>query len=336
MSGEAVAARPAGSPAGVTCALAAFAMWGLFPVYFKIVADVPAVEVLAHRIVWSALLAGVLVTVAGRWLIVQTVLADRRAVGMLALSAAVISVNWGVFIWAIANERVLESSLGYYINPLVSVALGVVFLGERLRGAQWTAVALAAAGVAWEVIALGDVPWVSLALAFSFGSYGLLRKVVRADSLTGLFVETALISPLALGYLILLGIEGAGAFRATGAAIDWILAASGIITAAPLLLFVEGARRIRLSTLGLLQYLVPTGHFLLAVFAFGEPFALGRLITFAFIWTALAIFTWDAASRFAIRHVSSAAWWTARSSARTSRRKWNPLPSSAGSRPSML
>ena len=269
-------------------------MWGLFPVYFKLVASVPAAEVLAHRIVWSVLIAALLITALGRWRAVLAVLADRRTLATLALSAAAISVNWLVFIWAVGHDRVLESSLGYFINPLVSVALGVVVLGERLRRVQWLAVGLAALGVAWQVASVGSLPWVALTLAASFGGYGLLRKVVRADSLTGLFVETALLAPVALAALLALGLAGGGAFRGTGVALDWTLAASGVVTAAPLLLFVAGARRIRLSTLGLLQYLVPTGHLLLAVFAYGEPFALSRLVTFGLIWTALALITWDA------------------------------------------
>ena len=285
------------STAGIASALGAYAMWGMFPLYFKAVASVPALEVLCHRIVWSALLTAVLIALLRRWRAVGTVLANRRAAATLALSAAVISLNWGVFIWSVGHDRVLEASLGYFINPLVSVLLGVAFLHERLRSLQWAAVGLAGVGVAWQVIGIGVVPWVSLTLAVSFGTYGLLRKVVAADSLVGLFVETALIAPLALGWLAHLGIEGTGAFAAGDPTITALLAASGAVTAAPLILFVAGARRIRLSTLGLLQYLVPTCHFALAVFVFGEPLTADRLVTFALIWTALAVFTWDAYRR---------------------------------------
>lgn len=285
------------STVGVASALGAYAMWGMFPLYFKAVAGVPAVEVLCHRIVWSALLTALLITLLRRWRAVLVVLGNRRAATTLAVSAAVISLNWGVFIWAVGHDRVLEASLGYFINPLVSVLLGVAFLHERLRSLQWAAVGLAAVGVVWQVIAMGVVPWVSLTLALSFGAYGLLRKVVAADSLVGLFVETAMITPLGLGWLLMLAAEGTGAFAAGDPTITALLAASGAITAAPLILFVAGARRIRLSTLGLLQYLVPTCHFALAVFVFDEPFTADRLVTFAFIWAALAVFTWDAHRR---------------------------------------
>jgi len=278
---------------GTASAAGAYVMWGLFPLYFKAVAHVPAVEVLAHRIAWTMVLMAGVVALLRRWRRVAAVFADRRIIGSLALAAAVITVNWGVFIWAIAVGRVLESSLGYFINPLVSVLLGVAVLGERLRPLQWGAVALAAAGVGYQVVAVGVVPWVSLTLAVSFGVYGLIRKVVTVDPTTGLFVETLLLAPFAAGYLVLLTADGTGAIGLAGWVTTALLLASGPLTALPLLMFVAGAQRIRLSTLGLLQYIVPTGHFLLAVFAFGEPFTVHTLVTFACVWAALGLYAFS-------------------------------------------
>ncbi len=282
---------------GVALATGAFLCWGLFPIYFKLVGAVPAVEMLANRVVWSLLFVTGLITVLRGWPAVLAVFPNRRLVAILTLSAVVISLNWGVFIWAIANNRVLQSSLGYYINPLVSVVLGVVVLRERLRAAQWAAVGLAAAGVAYQVIGLGAFPWVALTLAFSFGFYGLIRKMAAVDAYSGLFVETLILSPVALAYLTWLEATGRGALGAGDWGLNGLIAASGVVTALPLILFVAGAKRIRLSTLGLLQYTVPTGHLLLAVFAYGEPFTRGNLVTFGCIWAALALYTFDTARR---------------------------------------
>lgn len=281
------------SPAatGAILAFAAFLLWGLFPIYFKQVASVPAVEMLANRVVWSLLFVSGLLTVIGGWPAVLAVFTNRRLVAILTVSAVVISVNWGVFIWAIAHERVLESSLGYFINPLVSVLLGVVVLRERLRPAQWAAVALAATGVGYRVVGLGDFPLVALTLAFTFGFYGLIRKMAAVDPFSGMFVETLILSPVALAYLGWLAATGEAALGRGDWRLDLFIAASGVITALPLILFVAGAKRIRLSTLGLLQYIVPTGHFVLAVFVYGEPFTSKNLITFACIWAALALYS---------------------------------------------
>lgn len=282
---------------GVACALGAFGAWGLFPVFFKLLATVPAPEILAHRVVWSAVVTAGLITVSRRWPRVSAILLSPRTLMVLAGSALIISVNWGVFIWAVTHGRVLESSLGYFINPLVSVLLGVLFLRERLRPLQWAAVGLAAIGVGWQVLGIGVVPWIALILAFTFGFYGLIRKLVSADAMTGLFVETALASPIALGYLGYLEWQGTASFGAAGGNVELLLVLSGAVTALPLILFVAGARLIQLSTLGLLQYIVPTGHLLLAVYAYGEPFTVDRLVTFSFIWVALAAFTFDAIRR---------------------------------------
>lgn len=278
---------------GALSAFAASTLWGLFPVYFKQVAAVPATEVLCHRIVWSTLAAALLLTLLGRWSSVVWAFGRRRLMATLGLSALVIGVNWGVFIWAVVSGRVVEASLGYFINPLVSVVLGVVVLGERLRRLQWLAVLVAAVGVGYPAIAQGTLPWVAMILAVSFGVYGLIRKVADVEALAGLFLETLVLIPPAFAWLVYLAGSGEGAFGATGPAMDGLLAFSGVATLLPLLLFVAGARRIRLSTLGLLQYLVPTMHFALAVFVYGEPFGSERVVTFVCIWVALAIYTFD-------------------------------------------
>lgn len=276
---------------GVLLALGAFGMWGVFPIYFKAVASVPAAEVLCHRIVWSVLFGAILITVLGQWPAVAQALARRGIVLTLAASAVVVSCNWIVFIWAVAHDHVLESSLGYYISPLVNVLLGTVVLREKLDARQWVAVAIATAGVLYQTIALGTVPWISLALAVSWGSYGLIRKVVEVEALPGLFIETLLLTPFALAWLVWLAADGSGTFGVTGAYMDALLILSGVLTAMPLILFVAGARRLPLTTLGLLQYTVPTLHFLMAVVVFEEPFGPDRLVTFACIWLALALYS---------------------------------------------
>jgi chloramphenicol-sensitive protein RarD len=285
---DAAAARAA---TGVACSVGAYALWGVFPIYFKAVATVPALEVLAHRIVWSVVLVAGLLSLQRGWPRLVRVFADRRLLLTLTASACVISVNWGVFIWAVADGRILECSLGYYINPLVSVVLGVAVLRERLRRLQWLAVAIAAIGVAIEVISFGTLPWVALTLALSFAFYGLIRKTAPVDPVSGLFIETLLLSPAALIFLAMLAAQGEGAFLGQGLRIDVLLLLAGPITALPLLLFVAGAQRIRLTTVGLLQYIAPTGHFLLAVFVYHEPFTPVHLATFSCIWLALAIYS---------------------------------------------
>lgn len=280
---------------GVAFAASAYGLWGLFPIYFKAVAGVPAVEVLAHRIVWTvAIMAAVLSIRRGWWERVLLVFRNPRLLMTLSVSATTLAVNWGVFVWAVADGRVLECSLGYFMNPLVSVLLAVVVLHERLRTSQWLAIGLAAVGVAYLILGVGAPPFVGLTLAVSFGLYGLLRKTAPVDAVSGLFIEAAVLAPLAAGYLIWLAIAGGGAFGSRDLRLDLLLIAAGPITALPLILFVAGAHRIRLVTLGLLQYIAPTGHFLLAVFAYGEPFTSTRFVAFACIWAALVIYTVDA------------------------------------------
>ncbi|HNQ24181.1 MAG TPA: EamA family transporter RarD [Phycisphaerae bacterium] len=280
---------------GVLFGLGAYGLWGVFPLYFKAIAQVPALEVLAHRIVWSVLLLVALVLLQRRGRALLRVLAHWPTALALATTTVLIALNWFVFIWAVANNHVLQSSLGYFINPLVNVLLGFVFLRERLRRGQVLAVALAAVGVGlrtWH-----QVPWIALVLAGSFGFYGLLRKVARVDALLGLTVETALLAPWAAGYLLYLGARGDGAFGAVSPKLTILLLLAGVITAVPLLWFTHAAKRLTLTTLGFLQYLAPTGHFLLAVLAFGEPFTRHDVLSFALIWSALGIYSADAVQR---------------------------------------
>lgn len=284
-------AEDKGAAAGFAAGIAAFAIWGAYPLYFKAAAAAGAAEVLAHRIVWSLLFVALVITAARRWGAVRAAVQNRARLRRLAYSSVWVSINWGIFIWAIAQGETLQSSLGYYIAPLVNIALGVVFLGERLAAAQWAAVALAACGVVWLAAAQGVVPWIALSLAVTFGFYALTRKRADVDGLSGLCVETAILAPLALGWIIWLGVSGDAAFLHHSRNLDILLLAAGVVTAVPFILFAEAARRLPLSTIGLLQYLTPTGHLLVAVFAFGEDFTFDHAVTFAFIWTALAVYS---------------------------------------------
>ncbi|MDX1610610.1 MAG: EamA family transporter RarD, partial [Halofilum sp. (in: g-proteobacteria)] len=280
-----------GSLAGAGYAIGAFGLWGAFPLYFKAVSSVPAMEVLAHRIVWSVVWVAGLLWLLRQWPDVRAALRGPRTRLRLLLSALLISTNWLVFIWAVAQGRVLEAGLGYYITPLVSVLLGRLVLGEALTRLQWAAVALAALGVGYMLAGLGKLPWVSLALAATFGSYGLARKTTAVGAAPGLFVETLLLAPLALGFLLWLG--GDGRFGGDPG-FDLLLVAAGLVTAAPLILFAQAARRLRLASVGLFQYITPTCQVLLAVFVFGEPFTGDHGVTFGCIWLALALYSFSA------------------------------------------
>lgn len=280
--------------AGFSLALSAYLFWGvLVPLYFKTVSSVDAVEVLAHRVVWSALLTVAVLAVLGRGRRIAAAFRDRRALLPLVASSLLISTNWLVFIYAIGSDHLLQASLGYYMTPLVSVLLGIVMLGERLGRLQLAAVVIAILGVANMVLLTGVFPWVSVVLAFSFGIYGALRKQAPVDGLTGFCVETLLVLLPAVAYLGWLIDSGHSSFGPSGLGIDGLLMLSGVVTALPLVLFAEGAKRLRLSTVGFMFYLTPSCQFLLAVFGFDEAFDTGRLITFALIWTAVALYSVD-------------------------------------------
>lgn len=281
------------SRAGVLLGLGAYLMWGLFPLYFRLLEAAGAVEIVLHRIVWSLLACVLLLTVARAWRQVRAV--TLRQVALLTGAAAVLSINWGVFIWAVNSEQVVETSLGYFINPLVSVLLGVVLLRERLRKVQWVAVGIAAVAVAVLTVDYGRPPWIALTLAASFGAYGLLKNRVGrgVGALPGLSIETAVLAPAALAGLVWLQVTDGGTFLTEGPSHATFLAVSGVLTAVPLLLFAGAARRVPLSTVGLLQYVTPVMHLLIGVLLFGEPLPPLRLAGFAIVWLALAVLTVD-------------------------------------------
>ena len=288
-------ADASGARAGVPYALGAYLIWGLVPLYFKSVAHVAPAEVLAHRVVWSVVLLVLLLVVLRRIGVVGAVLRSRRTLVTLLVTTVLIGTNWFVFIWSVTNNQLLQCGLGYYMNPLVTVFLGFVFLGERLRPLQVLSVVLAGVGVAYMTIDLGELPLVALVLACSFAVYGLLRKTARVDALTGLTVETALLTPAAVGYVVYLAVVREVSFGSGSLGNDLLLMSAGVVTSVPLLLFAVAARRLRLVTLGFLQYISPTGHFLLAVLAFGEPFTRTHMISFGFIWAALTLYSVEAA-----------------------------------------
>lgn len=278
---------------GVAYGLSAYLWWGFIALYFKAVGHVPALEIVAHRIVWSLLLLLGRIVAKRRVGEYLSLFRDKRTFLTMQGTTLLIATNWLIFIWAVANGRVLEASLGYFINPLVNVLLGYVFLGERLRGLQGFAVVLASAGVLWLSISYGQPPFVALFLAFTFGFYGLLRKIARPDGVLGLAAETTLLAPLAIGYLAWHAFFGEMVFLHLDRRTDWLLVASGLVTALPLVWFAEAARRLRYATVGFLQYIAPSLQFLLAVIVFHEDFTRDHLIAFSLIWCALVVFSWD-------------------------------------------
>jgi len=282
---------------GLAYGLAAYGAWGVFPIYLKAVRTVPILEVLCHRVVWALAILLVLTGVRGELRAVADALRHRRALLVLSGSTVFIALNWLVYIYSVTHDRILESSLGYYINPLISVLLGVVLLRERLEPLMKAAALLAAAGVVWLAIGLGQLPWISLVLAFSFGLYGLLRKIAPVGALIGLTVETLLLAPLAAGYLVWAEARGRATFLSGRWGIDVLLLLAGPVTAIPLLCFAAAARRLPLSTIGFMQYISPTLQFLLAVTVYGEPFDRARAGAFACIWAAVALFAFDSVRR---------------------------------------
>jgi chloramphenicol-sensitive protein RarD len=281
------------SQRGLAHGIAAYGLWGIAPLFWRLLGGVSATEILAHRVVWGVLAFGAIAGAVRAGPLLRDAVRDRRTLAAMAVSGVMLVVNWGVFIWSIANDHLLDASLGYFIIPLLSVGLGMLVLGERLRRLQWIAIGAAAIGVAMQTWYAGGMPWISLVVAGSFGIYGLIRKVARVDSLVGSTIETALLAPIAAGYLAVLALRGDGALGHASTATELLLLSTGVVTAAPLLLFNSAARRLPLSTLGFLQYLGPTCQFALAVGLYGEPFARQRLVAFGFIWVGLAIFSTD-------------------------------------------
>lgn len=275
---------------GILSAALAFLCWGLFPLYFHALSDIPPTQILAHRVLWSLAFLCIVLTVRGQWRWLLEVRGKPRIIASFAVSSVLLSANWLLYIWAVNSGHVIEGSLGYFINPLFNVMLGYVVLKERMRVGQWCAIGIAACGVLWLTWHAGHMPWIALLLAASFGGYGLMRKTAALGALEGLSFETMLLFPFAVSYVIWLSIHGQNGFGNAGHATQALLVASGPITAIPLLLFASGARRIPLSVLGLLQYIGPTIQLILGIYLFHEAFTQERLIGFAMIWGALALY----------------------------------------------
>ncbi|WTL25238.1 EamA family transporter RarD [Streptomyces sp. NBC_01498] len=280
--------------AGLLYGIGAYGMWGLVPLFWPLLKPSGAVEILAHRMVWSLAVVVIALLVVRRWAWVRELLAQPRKLGLLVVAAAVISVNWGLYIWSVNTGHVVEASLGYFINPLVTIAMGVLLLKERLRPAQWAAVFIGLAAVLVLAIGYGQPPWISLTLAFSFATYGLVKKKVNIGGLESLAAETVVLFLPALGYLVWLGISGELTFGAAGPGHAALLAATGVVTAVPLVCFGAAAIRVPLSTLGLLQYLAPVAQFLLGILYFHEAMPAERWAGFGLVWLALSLLTWDA------------------------------------------
>ncbi len=280
--------------AGLLYGIGAYGMWGLVPLFWPLLKPAGAVEILAHRMVWSLVFVGLALLALRRWSWIPELVRSPRKLALITVAAAVISVNWGLYIWSVNAGKVVEASLGYFINPLVTIALGVLVLKERLRPAQWAAVGVGFAAVLVLAIGYGQPPWISLTLAFSFAIYGLVKKKLNLGGLESLAAETAVLFLPALGYLIWLGAQGELAFGSEGAGHAALLASTGIVTAVPLVCFGAAAIRVPLSTLGLLQYLAPTFQFLLGVLYFHEAMPPERWAGFSLVWLALTLLTWDA------------------------------------------
>ena len=278
---------------GFLFALSAYLMWGFLPFYMKAVAHIPAQEVIAHRVLWSIPVAGLVLIVLRRTSELRAALKNPSMIRMAMLTAALISINWGIYVWAVGNGRALETALGYYINPLFSVFLAFTILKEKLTALQWVAIALAIMAVGiltWEA---GGLPWVSLALCVSWGFYAFFRKTLPIGPNQGFLLEVLILSPFALGYLVWTWTQGTSHFGPTGAMDVVLLLGTGLVTAIPLITYANGAKLLRLSTIGIMQYIAPTMIFVIAIFAFKEPFNTTRLVAFGFIWAALVVYTWS-------------------------------------------
>ncbi|MGN9794319.1 EamA family transporter RarD [Streptomyces sp. OZ13] len=280
--------------AGLLYGIGAYGMWGLVPLFWPLLKPSGAMEILAHRMVWSLAIVGIALLALRRWGWIRELVREPRKLGLIALAAAVITVNWGLYIWSVNSGHVVEASLGYFINPLVTIAMGVLLLKERLRPAQWAAVGIGLAAVLVLAIGYGQPPWISLTLAFSFATYGLVKKKVNIGGLESLAAETAVQFLPAMAFLVWLGADGSATFGPHGAGHAALLAATGLVTAVPLVCFGAAAIRVPLSTLGLLQYLAPVFQFLLGILYFHEAMPAERWAGFALVWLALTCLTWDA------------------------------------------
>jgi chloramphenicol-sensitive protein RarD len=282
------------TPEGFLYAGGAYAIWGLLPLYFKLLERVPALEILAHRILWSIPIAGAVLAWRGQGGALWRLFADRTALTYTALTSAFLSVNWGIYVWAVVSGRTLEAALGYYINPLFSIFLAAVLLGERLRRLQKAAIGLAMAAVALLTWETGGLPWVSLILPLTWGIYAYLKKIMPVEPVLGFFLEVVLMAPVALAFLLRLESQAGGNFVHAGMDLRALLVGTGFMTAVPLMLYALGAKLLRLSTIAIMQYSAPTVVFLIAVFVFREPFSHEKFTAFTLIWTALALYSWEA------------------------------------------
>jgi len=275
---------------GIWNGIAAYALWGFFPIYWKLLHEVPALQVIGHRIGWSFILLIGFVVLTRQWKDFRSAALTAKTIGIYSIAAVLLSINWLIYVWGVNSGFIVETSLGYFINPLISMLLGVLFLRERLRPAQWVPVGLAAAGVIYLTVTYGRLPWIALSLAFSFGFYGFVKKLAPLGSLFGLTLETAIVFPIALIYLAFVGFTGTGAFLHEGIRTDILLIGTGIVTSIPLLMFASAARQIPLTVIGILQYIAPTLQFMIGVFLYHEPFDRSRLVGFGLVWLALIIF----------------------------------------------
>ncbi|MFD0570628.1 EamA family transporter RarD [Kitasatospora gansuensis] len=289
--------QQAGSGNGIGYGVAAYGIWGLFPLFWPLLEPSGAADILANRMTWSLVAVALMLLIQRRWAWIRPLLAQPRRLALSVLAALTISVNWGVYIWGVNSGHVVETSLGYFINPLVTIAFGVLLLRERLRTAQWVAVGVGVAAVVVLTVGYGRLPWIALTLAFSFGTYGLLKKKVALGGLESFALESAVMFPFAVGFLIWLAVRGQGSFLVVGWGHSGLLMLSGVITAIPLLCFGAAALRVPLSTLGLLQYLAPVLQFLLGITVFHEQMPPARWAGFALVWVALLMLSWDALRR---------------------------------------
>jgi chloramphenicol-sensitive protein RarD len=287
---------------GTVTTISAFLLWGFLPIYWKILRHVASTQILAHRVIWSLVFLVILLSIQGRWRETKIFVPFYPNTLIFIVTAFILGSNWLTYIWAINSDQIVEASLGYFINPMVNVFLGMVFLRERLNQWQMLSLILALTGVLFLIFQYGRIPWIALVLAFTFGTYGLLRKTSRAKSMVGLFFDTAILSPLFLAYLMILHAHGSSAFLCVDRRTDILLMGSGIVTAVPLLLFAHGARRIRYSAVGFFQYIAPTGLLLIGVILYGEPFTSTHAISFGLVWAAIVIYS---CSSFALYKRSS-------------------------------
>ena len=277
--------------AGIMFAVAAYGLWGILPLYWKLISNVFSMEILSNRIVWAFVFMALIIVLTKQWDELKLLVKNKKQMLNICAASILIAINWGMYIWAVNSNRIVDASLGYYINPLLAVALGVLIYKEKLSYWTWTAITVASIGVIIKTVQYGKIPWVSLGLAISFALYGAIKKSVKANSIVGLTIETAMLAPAAAAYIVVRHISGVGAFRTEGALVILLLVGAGIVTAIPLLLFSSAAKRLPLSLVGLTQYISPSISLLIAVLVYHEAFTNVDMIAFSFIWAALVIYS---------------------------------------------